>query len=41
MDYLTLIWTIIQLLLIFTAAAGAICLIIGLFHPIKIGRAHV
>lgn len=36
MDYLTLIWTIIQLLLIFTAAAGAICLIIGLFHPITV-----
>lgn len=36
MDYLTLIWTIIQLLLIFTVAAGAICLIIGLFHPITV-----
>ena len=36
MDYLTLIWTIIQLLLIFTVAAGAICLIIGLFHPIVV-----
>ncbi len=36
MDYLTLIWTIIQLLLIFAAAAGAICLIIGLFHPITV-----
>lgn len=36
MDYLTLIWTIIQLLLIFVAAAGAIGLIIGLFHPITV-----
>lgn len=36
MDYLNLIWTIIQLLLIFAAAAGAICLIIGLFHPITV-----
>ncbi|HNW12703.1 MAG TPA: hypothetical protein PKI71_15170, partial [Candidatus Rifleibacterium sp.] len=36
MEYLPLIWTIIQLLLIFAAAAGAICLIIGLFHPITV-----
>ncbi len=36
MDYLTLIWTTIQLLLIFAAAGGAICLIIGLFHPITV-----
>ncbi|HOI92415.1 MAG TPA: hypothetical protein PLK28_18075 [Candidatus Rifleibacterium sp.] len=36
MDYLTLIWTTIQLLLIFAAASGAICLIIGLFHPITV-----